>query len=69
MLECLRGNRKKLTKNCHEVVFVREQEELLDPGTDPILLQACQQMIQIHCSNVQQEDLLSCLKVAPWILC
>uniref|UniRef100_A0A2P2I582 Golgi apparatus protein 1-like n=1 Tax=Hirondellea gigas TaxID=1518452 RepID=A0A2P2I582_9CRUS len=62
VMECLRGLRKKLSQKCHEVVFVRAQEELQDPGTDPVLLTACKQMIKLHCDNINREDILTCLK-------
>ena len=61
VLECLRKNHLQLSQPCHEVVFKRTQEEILDPGTDPLLLQVCHQMIKLHCSNANNKDLLMCL--------
>ena len=62
VFECLRNHRKKLSQQCHEVVFTRVQEELHDPGTDPVLLHTCDQMIKLHCADVSKPDVLKCLK-------
>ncbi|KAF2365312.1 Cysteine-rich Golgi apparatus protein 1 repeat [Trinorchestia longiramus] len=62
VLECLRKGRKELSPGCHEVVFKRTQEELLDPGTDPVLLHTCDQMIKLHCPDISKDNILKCLK-------
>lgn len=62
VLECLRSHKKNLTRTCHEQLFVREQEEQHDPGTDVILLTSCREMIQQYCHDTNSEKLLLCLK-------
>lgn len=45
------------------MVFLREEEEQQDPGTDVVLVSTCKQMIQQYCYDIPAEQYLSCLKV------
>lgn len=62
ILECLRRNRANISADCHRRLFVREQEELQDPGTDVVLMAACRMMVDRYCHDVGSEKLLGCLK-------
>ncbi|CAL4172191.1 unnamed protein product, partial [Meganyctiphanes norvegica] len=62
VLECLRSHKGELSHDCHVAVFVREQEEHLDPGTDVVLENTCRQMISRFCQDAQPQNLLTCLK-------
>ncbi|XP_063847233.1 LOW QUALITY PROTEIN: Golgi apparatus protein 1-like [Scylla paramamosain] len=62
VLECLRTHKANISIQCHRRLFVREQEELQDPGTDVVLMAACRQMVDRYCHDVNSEKLLQCLK-------
>ncbi|XP_037799147.1 Golgi apparatus protein 1-like [Penaeus monodon] len=62
VLECLRQNKQSLSGECHKVVFLREEEEQQDPGTDVVLVSTCKQMIQQYCYDIPTEQYMSCLK-------
>ncbi|KAK3885354.1 hypothetical protein Pcinc_010433 [Petrolisthes cinctipes] len=62
VLECLRNHRAQLSSPCHGLIFVREQEELQDPGTDVVLMSACRQMRQLFCHDSESDQLLYCLR-------
>ncbi|XP_064105225.1 Golgi apparatus protein 1-like [Macrobrachium nipponense] len=63
VLECLRDHRRNLTSICHKLIFLREQEEHLDPGTDVVLVTACRKMIEQHCRAEDSGKLLFCLRM------
>ncbi|KAK6184750.1 hypothetical protein SNE40_007151 [Patella caerulea] len=64
VIECLKSKQKKLSSNCHKLIFKREKDEfaIADYG----IATACKRMIQIHCSIDDDNEIkiMNCLKKA-----
>ncbi|CAL1540387.1 unnamed protein product [Lymnaea stagnalis] len=61
MLECLKSHKKKLSPQCHLLVFNREKDEAL--FGDYTVLHMCKKMIKKFCSiDGDEADIMNCLK-------
>ncbi|XP_050395779.1 Golgi apparatus protein 1 isoform X2 [Patella vulgata] len=64
IIECLKSKQKKLSSDCHKLIFKREKDEfaIADYG----IATACKRMIQIHCSIDDDNEIkiMDCLKKA-----
>lgn len=63
VLECLQSQHNTLTQECRHALFSVKHSELTDSGTDYVLMNTCQNMIQAFCRNSEQSQILECLKI------
>lgn len=64
ILECLRANPKKLSRQCNKVIFIREQHQAEDPNVDFLLMKNCKHSIEKICRGKEGPDIFMCLKMA-----
>jgi len=61
-LKCLRQHRKDLSSACHKMIFKRDREIAKDNSIDYSLQVTCKAMIDQYCENMDEKDILECLK-------
>lgn len=61
ILECLKRHKAKLSRECHLVLFNREQMEAQDTAVDYTLTVACKAALRRFCTDVEPSRAFQCL--------
>jgi hypothetical protein len=62
VLECLKKNINKLSKDCADKLSMRKKIDLIDEGVDYKLKEKCKTSIMKYCQKDGNSDLLACLR-------
>lgn len=62
VIECLRTNQRKISKDCFKQLFKREKMNLIDQNADFSLQTQCKNAIQQYCHLDSDVDVISCLR-------